>query len=150
MLTLSDVKGIARNRFFLGGVWKHEECILNILSIWALIMMIAIVIFAFCGVSNAPYVKYVIPWSVVEQGKDITVMSQVHTGDTVNGYILHSVGSSTASDDYKLAWFWVIAIQLGLSVIGMVVYTSMREHYLGKYIDKFAEKWADNKELPER
>ena len=150
MLTLSDVKGIARNRFFLEGVWKHEDCILNTLSIWAFVMMVVFLIFTFCSVPSAPYIKYVIPWSVVEQGKDIIVMEQAYTGDTVNGYVLHSTGTPTVSDDYKLAWFCVIATLFGLPIIGMLIYTAMRDYYLGKYIDRFAEEWAENKELPDR
>ena len=152
MLSLNDVKGIARARFFSKNPWQWDSWILNIVSVWILIALILIVVsmFIYIPSSSTPHLVYVIPQSVIEQGKDVQVMYQWSTGYTVNGYLLTTVAETDAAvGSLKAMFLWLTSILVFLPMIGMFIYVAVREAMLTRYIDSFASTWAVKKELPE-
>jgi len=149
MLSLNDVKGIARSRFFLENPWKWDGWIMNIISGWTLVALIVGVVLLFMCMLNTPQLMYVIPQSAFEQGEDISVMYQWNSGYTVNGYLLTMAGDSESIKPLKTMVLWLFGILVFLPMIGMCIYTAVRDAMLTRYIDNFTSVWAVKKELPE-
>jgi hypothetical protein len=149
MLSLNDAKGIARARFFQEGLWKWDNWILNIVSGWILVALIVGVVLLFTCMPNTPQLMYVIPQSAFEQGEDISVMYQWNSGYTVNGYLLTMAGDSEPIKPLKAMGLWLFGILVFLPMIGMCIYTAVRDAMLTRYIDNFTSAWAVKKELPE-
>jgi hypothetical protein len=149
MLTLSDVKGIARARFFLGSPWRWDTWILNIVSIWMLVGFMVILAFILINMPTTSQLSYTIPQSVIGQGEDVKVMYLWNTGYTVNGYLLTMAESNAAVNILKAMLLLLFSILVFLPMVIMVVYVSIRDAMLTKYVENFASAWAVKKELPE-
>ena len=149
MLTLNDVKGIARSRFFLRNPWKWDNWTLNIVSCWIIVALIGVLALMFVCAPTAPQIIYVIPQSVIVQGEDVQVMYQWNSGYTVNGYLLTMAGDSEQMKPLKVIVLWLFGLLVFIPMIGMIAYTAVRDAMLAKYIDNFTSAWSVKKELPE-
>lgn len=150
MLSLNDVKGIAVNRFAVKSPWKWDDLVGIIALVWIIAMGIALAVFAIDTTATAkPYVKYIIPQTIIEQGKDIEVTYQSYIGETVNGYVLKAPKRMPTNEDWRLICGQIMLAAFMVPVIFVMVWVFTRGYKMNRYVDKFVEKWAENKELPD-
>jgi len=154
MLNLDDVKGIAIRRFFRKKPWKWTSLIMGIIGVWVLIGFVSLLAWGLCTSATdsqkITYTKYVIPWAVIEQNKDIEVVYGPNKIDTVNGYVLKTPpykDDTAVPNPANIIWIWGLIVMTPM--FGGLIFTITSDYKLARYTDKFTEMWADTKDLPD-
>lgn len=145
MLNTKDVRQVGIHRFWRTGIWQYRDWFLGLSAIW-FIVMVSVAVVTLCNMAPATQLAYTIPSSIVEDGKDISIVSEKWVGYTVNGYLLKFVagdsGGSTGSTIY-----WILCVIAVMPVLVFSVVDSVGESKASKYADDLVQKWVDTKEV---
>jgi heme/copper-type cytochrome/quinol oxidase subunit 2 len=149
-LSLKDVRAVAQSRFYRMSPWKWDDWVANT---WLVLVLIVLAVFLIVVCANAtpatPYVKYIIPQSFIEQGKDIEIVSHSWGKDTVNGYVLDAITPAETSNGWKIVCIWAMLVLIILFTIAWVSYAIIRDYKRNKFVNEFTQKWIDNKDIPD-
>ena len=142
MLSAKEVRRIGTYRFWNTGIWGHYDLWATISLAWFIIVMCICAAYILTAVPDTR-LAYTIPSSVVEEGKDINIVSEKWKGYTVNGYLLKDNKRDT---DKGTVAYLILGIAL-IPMVGLFIISAVGEHKSGQYADYTVQKWVDTKEI---
>jgi hypothetical protein len=142
MLNTKDVRQVGIHRFWRTGIWQYRDWFLGLSAIW-LIVMVIVAAAILCNMVPETRVAYTIPSSIVEGGKDISIVSEKWVGYTVNGYLLKFV----AGDPSFSTVYWLLMVIAIIPVLVAFIVDIVGDSKASKYADDLVQKWVDTKEV---
>jgi len=142
MLNTKDVREVGIHRFWRTGIWQYRDWYLGLSTAWLIVVLAVMGIISY---NNVPQTRlaYTIPASIIEEGKDISIVSERWSGYTVNGYLLKPNGGESNNTPVLALLFCIMfAPFLAAFIIDIV-----GDAKASKYADAVVQKWVDTKEV---